>query len=431
MNTSNLIKLKRNGGSLKKNQLEALISGYVNDSVPDYQMAAFLMAVYFNGMTDEEIFSLVEVMLDSGDRLDFSSQGRFVVDKHSTGGVGDKVSIILAPLMASLGLAVPMISGRSLGHTGGTLDKLETIPGFRVDLTTEEFRNQVDKYGLAMIGQTMDICPADKKMYALRDVTGTIESIPLICGSIMCKKIAEGLDGLVLDVKVGNGAFMKTLDDARELGSRLVRIGTEFGISTDAVYTNMNQPLGQVAGLWCEVRESIDILHGGGPPDTLDVTLALGEKLLIQSGISSSKEDARKAMTRHLESGQAYEIFLDMVRNQGGDPLKIARPDSLHRPEFEEIVAAENSGFIESLDTYGIGMSLLEMGGGRKKTSDSIDHTSGIEFLAKQGQKVNEGDPVYRCFNSDREKLQTGVDMLKDTFSVGAGKIADELILTV
>jgi len=429
MNPSELIKLKRGGGTLSRKQLETFISGYVDDTIPNYQMAAFLMAVYFKGMTDEEIFSLVNVMLDSGDRLDFSAQKNFVVDKHSTGGVGDKVSIVLAPLMASLGLSVPMISGRSLEHTGGTLDKLETIPGFRVDLSTEEFKKQIHDSGLAMIGQTAEICPADRKMYALRDVTGTVESIPLICGSIMCKKIAEGLNGLVLDVKVGNGAFMKTFEDAQQLGSRLQSIGKQFGIVTDVVYTNMDQPLGRFAGLWCEILESIDLLKGEGPEDTLEVTLALGEKLLLQVGIASSSAEARIKMISALESGIAYETFLHMVRNQDGDPLKLASPEKLHRPEFENTITADGDGYITSMDTYKIGMSILEMGGGRKKTTDIIDPTAGVEFFKKVGDHVEAGETVYRCFNSDKAKLEVGTKILESSFETGSSASKQELIL--
>ena len=285
-----IIKQKQNGDHLSPIDLQKFILDYVSGLIPDYQMSALLMSIFFNGMNDDELFSLVEIMVNSGEKMDFSHLEKFTADKHSTGGVGDKVSLILAPLMAAAGLAIPMISGRGLGHTGGTLDKLETIPGFQVDLSLTECKKAVEKIGIVMMGQTQEICPADKKMYALRDVTGTIESIPLICSSIMSKKIAEGIEGLVLDVKFGNGAFMKNIEDAQTLGRMLIRIGEYFGINTNVVFSNMNQPLGKTAGLWCEVQEAIDSLQGNGPDDTMEITFELGSHLHQQAKISSTRD---------------------------------------------------------------------------------------------------------------------------------------------
>ena len=287
---SEIIKQKRNGGEISHTQIKDFIYDYLSGEIPEYQMSALLMAIFFKGMTDSEISALVDVMLNSGERMDFAHHNNYVADKHSTGGVGDKVSIILGPLLAAAGIAIPMLSGRSLGHTGGTLDKLETIPGYKVEIDLDDFRKQVDSIGIAMIGQTKEICPADRRMYALRDVTGTVESIPLICGSIMSKKIAEGIQGLVLDVKTGNGAFMKNIDDARKLGNTLKMIGKSFNINTDVVYTSMDQPLGNTTGLWCEVQESIEGLKGNGPNDTMQVTFELGAKLVVQAGLSKTHE---------------------------------------------------------------------------------------------------------------------------------------------
>ncbi|RMF08178.1 MAG: thymidine phosphorylase, partial [Candidatus Neomarinimicrobiota bacterium] len=289
---SELIIQKRSGRALDREELAWLIQSYVEGTLPDYQMAAFLMAVFFQGMSLEENITLTDLMIASGERMDFSHLPAFPCDKHSTGGVGDKVSLVLGPLLASVGLAIPMISGRSLGHTGGTLDKLESIPGFSVDQSLPRFRELVEEVGIGMIGQTAHICPADKKLYALRDVTGTVESIPLIGASIMSKKIAEGIRGLVIDLKVGSGAFMQTLEQGRALGSRLQAIGEAFGVRTDILYSNMDQPLGRAAGIWCEVLEAVDCLRGQGPRDTRALTLELSSVLVLQGGLADSRESA-------------------------------------------------------------------------------------------------------------------------------------------
>lgn len=413
---SEIILQKRNGQTLSNTDLKSFIRNYVDGDVTDYQMAAMLMAIYFQGMSDVEVSALVETMLHSGRTMDFSHLDAFVADKHSTGGVGDKISIILGPLMASAGLAIPMISGRSLGHTGGTLDKLESIPGFQVNLSLDKFQSLVETIGIGMIGQTEDICPADRKMYALRDVTGTVESIPLICGSIMSKKIAEGIQGLVLDVKVGSGAFMKTMDQAEALGSILKQTGLSFDVKTDVVYTNMDQPLGRFAGLWCEVREAIAGLRGDSdecPEDTQAVTYTLGNRLLLQAGLISNEKEGRKYQQDLIASGKAWEKFLEMVEAQKGDIAVVDNnPMKLHQPQFTRDYTAPIAGYIQKMDTTEIGWALTELGCGRRKTTDSVDFTAGMEFLHKTGDKVEKGEPLIRCFNSHENKLESALQML-------------------
>lgn len=426
---SEIIKQKRDGNEISHTQIKDFINGYLREEIPDYQMSALLMAIFFNGMTESEISALVDVMLNSGKRMDFSHHPDYVGDKHSTGGVGDKVSIILGPLLAAAGIAIPMLSGRSLGHTGGTLDKLETIPGFKVDIDLDDFRKQVDSIGIAMIGQTKEICPADRRMYALRDVTGTIESIPLISGSIMSKKIAEGIRGLVLDVKTGNGAFMKNIDDAHKLGDTLKKIGKSFNINTDVVYTSMDQPLGKTAGLWCEVQESIDGLKGNGPDDTMQVTFELGAKLILQAGLSKTHSEAIAFQKKLISNGKAYEKFLEMVEYQGGNPTDIENYSRLHQPKCIGELTAEQSGYIQSMDTYKIGLATIELGCGRKKTTDTVDPTAGIEFYKKIGDKVNRGDTLFKFFNSDNSKLNPTEKLLKDSIQIGEERVEHKLIL--
>ena len=423
-----IIKQKRDGAHLSKDHLGEFIQNYVEGSISDYQMTALLMAIFFNGMDDDELYSLVDIMVNSGEKMDFSNLECFVADKHSTGGVGDKVSIILAPLLAEAGLAIPMISGRGLGHTGGTLDKLETIPGFRVDLSLTEFRKAVEQIGIAMIGQTNEICPADRKMYSLRDVTGTIESIPLICSSIMSKKIAEGIQGLVLDVKIGNGAFIKKMEDAQTLGNMLKRIGRHFGITTDIVYSSMNQPLGTTAGLWCEVKESINSLKGNGTDDTMKITYELGSRLLLQAKISKTRNEAISLQKSIIQSGKGYEKFLDLVKNQGGSQKDIEQYTKLHSPQHTREISANRSGFIQYMDTYTIGLATVTLGCGRAKITDSVDPTAGMEFLKKTGEKVQKGEPLIRCFNSDKPKLQNTVNRLESVFQIGEKQIFHTLI---
>ena len=425
MNPTQLVQLKINGETIPQTELASFINAYVDEKIHDDEMTPFLKAVHAHGMTDEETITLTDIMLNSGDRLAFSNMDAYVADKHSTGGVGDKVSMVLGPIMAAAGLAIPMLTGRSLGHTGGTTDKLETIPGFQTSLTLDQFKANVETHGICIMGQTESICPADRKMYALRDVTDTIDSIPLICGSIMSKKIAEGIQGLVLDIKTGNGAFMKTIDQARSLGQILQKVGEAFHVKTDVVYSSMNQPLGRTAGLWCEMDESIAALKGDGAKDLMDVVFELGSKLLVQAGIIRGETAAVSMQENLIQSGKAYDKFEEMVSVQGGDLSQIKQ---LHQPKFELIVSAKSSGYVESMDTLNIGWAAVELGCGRRKKDDILDPTAGIEFMAKIGNKVQKGDPLFRCFNSNENKLNSALNYLLDSARIGSEKKTHTLL---
>ena len=425
MNPNQLVQLKINGETIPQTELASFINAYVDEKIHDDEMTPFLKAVHAHGMTDEETIILTDIMLNSGDRLAFSNMDAYVADKHSTGGVGDKVSMVLGPIMAAAGLAIPMLTGRSLGHTGGTTDKLETIPGFQTSLTLDQFKANVETHGICIMGQTESICPADRKMYALRDVTDTIDSIPLICGSIMSKKIAEGIQGLVLDIKTGNGAFMKTIDQARSLGQILQKVGEAFHVKTDVVYSSMNQPLGRTAGLWCEMDESIAALKGDGAKDLMDVVFELGSKLLVQAGIIRGETAAVSMQENLIQSGKAYDKFEEMVSVQGGDLSQIKQ---LHQPKFELIVSAKSSGYVESMDTLNIGWAAVELGCGRRKKDDILDPTAGIEFMAKIGNKVQKGDPLFRCFNSNENKLNSALNYLLDSARIGSEKKTHTLL---
>ncbi len=424
-----VIKRKRNGEPVPEPELRTFIEQYTTGTLPDAQMAALLMAIYFNGMSEEEIFTLTRIMIDSGEQVDFSHLDSYVADKHSTGGVGDKVSLILGPLMAASGLAIPMLSGRSLGHTGGTLDKLETLPGYRTDLSTKEFRHIVETVGISMIGQTADICPADRKMYALRDVTGTVESIPLICGSIMSKKIAEGIQGLVLDVKIGNGAFMKSLKEGKNLGAMLQKVGEAFGVHTDVVYSSMNQPLGRTAGLWCEVVESIDALKGNLADDLKQVTFTLGARLLLQAHRAHNEQEAFNIQQKCIDSGKAFNKFIEMVEAHGGNGRDVESSQQLHPPRFEHVLKSPATGYVQSMDTYALGMATVELGCGRKQADDILDSTAGMEFLVKIGDPVTAGDPLIRCFNGNKTKLDLARQRLVQAITIGSESVSQPLFL--
>ena len=425
MNPTQLVQLKINGETIPQTELASFINAYVDEKIHDDEMTPFLKAVHAHGMTDKETIILTDIMLNSGDRLAFSNMDAYVADKHSTGGVGDKVSMVLGPIMAAAGLAIPMLTGRSLGHTGGTTDKLETIPGFQTSLTLDQFKANVETHGICIMGQTESICPADRKMYALRDVTDTIDSIPLICGSIMSKKIAEGIQGLVLDIKTGNGAFMKTIDQARSLGQILQKVGEAFHVKTDVVYSSMNQPLGRTAGLWCEMDESIAALKGDGAKDLMDVVFELGSKLLVQAGIIRGETAAISMQENLIQSGKAYDKFEEMVSVQGGDLSQIKQ---LHQPKFELIVSAKSSGYVESMDTLNIGWAAVELGCGRRRKDDILDPTAGVEFMAKIGNKVQKGDPLFRCFNSNENKLNSALNYLLDSARIGSEKKTHTLL---
>jgi len=420
MDATQIITKKLNGDILSDSELEFIILSYVQNKINDDQMTDFLQSVKKNGMNLNETISLTRIMIDSGERIDFSQHKPYKADKHSTGGIGDKVSLVLGPIMASLGIAIPMLAGRSLGHTGGTIDKLETIPNFKTNLPIEEFKRNVERSGICIMAQTNSICPADKKIYALRDVTDTIDSLPLICGSIMSKKISEGIDGLVLDIKIGNGAFMKKLVMAKDLGSILKHVGESFNVSTDIVFSNMDQPLGNTAGMWCEVMESINALKGKGADDLMMVVFELGKKLILQSGIMETNEQAVQAQKNSISSGRAYEKFEEMVKNQQGnirDAIKV------NQPLFVKEITSNQEGFIESFDTAMIGWANVDMGCGRRTKSDILDNSAGIEFNVKIGDYVKKGDRIFRCFNSNMDKLEKACKVLNKTYSISKQKV--------
>jgi pyrimidine-nucleoside phosphorylase len=385
MHVPSLIERKRDGGELSSAEIAGLVRGYVSGEVPDYQMAAWAMAVFFRGMNDAETTTLTVEMRDSGDVFAWPKGTPPKVDKHSTGGVGDKVSLILAPLLACEGVWVPMISGRGLGFTGGTLDKLESIPGFRVDLGWPEMLSQLEKVGCFIAGQTGNFCPADKKLYALRDVTGTVASLPLIVASIMSKKLAESLDRLVLDVKFGRGAFMQKKEDAQKLADAMVAVGRGSGVETSALLNPMDQPLGRTAGNALEVAECVEVLRGGGPEDLIELTLDLASRL-----VPAKKEQLRS----RLADGSAWQKFIAMVEAQGGDVAALEKMREVHRAPVISEVPAPRDGTLTKLDALEIGRLCVELGAGRSKAGDAVDFAVGVVCLRKQGERVAKGEPV-------------------------------------
>ena len=426
MDVQKITNKKLEGDPLTDNELEFVIKSYVDNAIDDSSMGKFLKSIHLKGMEIDEIVSLTKIMIDSGETIDFSNLESYVADKHSTGGVGDKVSIILGPVLAALGIAVPMLAGRSLGHTGGTIDKLETIPGFRTDLSIADFKKNVERSGLCIMSQTNTICPADKKIYALRDVTGTIDSNPLICGSIMSKKIAEGIDGLILDIKIGNGAFMRTLAKGKQLGNLLKYVGEKFNVTTNVVYSNMDQPLGKTAGMWCEINESIQALKGNGAIDLMDVVFELGNKLIIDSGLTNTRSKATEMQIQCIDSGNAYDKFEEMVFNQGG---YIGKTSELNEPLFSKKVISEKNGFLKSFDTTALGWAAVQMGCGRINKNDKLDNTAGIAFNAKVGDQVNKGDSIMQCFGSDENKLDQAYSQLKETFQIAEEKVESQAMI--
>jgi pyrimidine-nucleoside phosphorylase len=405
-----LIAKKRDGHALSRDEIAFVIRGFVDGSIPEYQMSALAMAIFFQGMEDEETAALTQEMLLSGVRLEWPA-GSPVVDKHSTGGVGDKVSLVLAPLLASCGLRVPMISGRGLGPTGGTLDKLEAIPGFRTDLSISEMQDIVERVGCVITGATENLVPADRKLYSLRDVTATVPSIPLITASIMSKKLAESLNALVLDVKCGSGAFMKTRDQAVELAESLVRAGQRMGVRTTALVTDMNQPLGRMCGNANEVAETLECLAGGGPDDLRYVTLALGSELLVSAERCQNQAEAENLLIDRLDSGAAREVFEQMVVAQGGDLKNLCQVAS------EQAVLAERSGFITKMDTEALGMAVIDLGGGRRRMGDAVNHSVGIEMLVKIGDEIASGEPIANVFAE--RKVSAIVSRVSGAITIG------------
>ena len=406
MKAAQIIARKRDGQELTTEQIESFVAGYTDGSIPDYQMSALAMAICINGMQPAEIAALTAAMLHSGVTIDWQNSDVAKVDKHSTGGIGDKVSLILAPLLACCGLQVPMISGRGLGATGGTLDKLESIPGFRTDLSLDEIRRLTEQIGCVITGATAELAPADRKLYALRDVTATIPSIPLITGSIMSKKLAEGLDALVLDVKFGSGAFMKSQTEARQLAESLVAVGTRMNVATTGLLTDMNQPLGRMIGNAVEVDESIDALEGGGPEDLRELTLALGAELLVSTGIQSSTAAATAQLAELLDSGHARQKFQEMVAAQGGDL------DAPRRVATASEVLASRDGYVTTVDAERLGEVVIRLGGGRRVMSDSIDHAVGLEMLVRIGDVVQRGQPLMTVLADSDAAMEVRSDLI-------------------
>jgi pyrimidine-nucleoside phosphorylase len=413
-----LIEHKRDGGMLRPEQWAELIARYTAGEVPDYQMSALLMAVVWRGLGPEELAALTDAMIASGDRLRFDGFQRPRVDKHSTGGVGDKVSLLLAPMVASCGVAVPMMSGRGLGHTGGTLDKLESIPGFRTGLSLKETRAQVERIGCAMLGQTPEIAPADKRLYALRDVTGTVESIPLIAASIMSKKLAEGLTGLVLDVKTGSGAFMPQPERAIELARTMIGLGEARGCPTVALLTAMDRPLGRACGNALEVEESIEGLRGGGPEDLMDVTYGLGAEMLLLVGAAADREDARRQLREAVDSGRALETFARMIEAQGGNPAVVEDPGILPQARAVEVFRAPRTGIVSGVEPRRIGRAIVELGGGRRTVEDEIDPAVGFVITVKPGDPVRAGEPIASVFAGDENGIALGLAALDEAVTI-------------
>jgi pyrimidine-nucleoside phosphorylase len=408
-----LIERKRDGGRLEPGEWRALVTAYAVGHVPDYQMAAFLMAAYIRGLDRAETAALTEAMLASGATLDLAHIGVGRVDKHSTGGVGDKVSLVLAPLVASLGVAVPMMSGRGLGHTGGTVDKLESIPGFRTGLSLDEARRQVERIGCALIGQSTEIAPADRKMYALRDATSTVESIPLIAASIMSKKLAEGLTGLVLDVKRGSGAFLPELERGVELAQLMIHLGKSRGCAVVALITAMDRPLGRACGNALEVEEAIHTLRGEGPPDVLGVTYALGAEMLVMGGAAADRDAARRAMEVAISSGKAARKFEEIIEAQGGNPAVVDDPAALPQAGACELFLAPRAGVVARVDPRTVGRGVTDLGGGRTRMEDTVDPSVGFVITAKPGDRVESSEPLATVFARDRAGIESGLATLR------------------
>jgi pyrimidine-nucleoside phosphorylase len=413
-----LIAKKRDGQALSPEEIGRLIASLESGELADYQLTAWLMAVYFQGMTAEETAALTQAMLHSGQVIDLADVGRPKVDKHSTGGVGDKVSICLAPLVAACGVAVPMISGRGLGHTGGTLDKLEAIPGFDVHQDIASFRRIVAEVGVCMIGQTAELAPADKRIYALRDVTATVEAIPLIVASILSKKLAEGIDALVLDVKVGKGAFMKTLDRARELAHALVATGSAAGKSVRALLTDMSAPLGRTIGNALETREAIDVLHGEGPDDLVTCTLELGVEMLLAGGVESDAGAARARLEAAIASGEGARVLERMIEAQGGDPAVVEDPSRMAQAPHTVEIVADAEGVVTAIDALEVGLTGVAMGAGRTRADQAVDHAVGIELSAVRGERVEPGEPLAVLHVRDPEAADGWAVRIRQAFTI-------------
>ncbi|HUS06136.1 MAG TPA: thymidine phosphorylase [Bryobacteraceae bacterium] len=420
MRTVDLIHRKRDGEELSAEEISFVIEGYTRGDIPDYQMSAFLMAVFFSGMSDREVSSLTESMLNSGEVVDLSSIPGVKVDKHSTGGVGDKTSLIAAPLAAAAGVVVPMISGRALGHTGGTLDKLESIPGFRTNLTIDEFREQLLRLKLAFIGQTPQIAPADGKLYSLRDATATVESIPLIASSIMSKKLAVGLDALVLDVKVGSGAFMKKQTEARKLAQMMVGIGRRMNKRVQALITDMNQPLGYAIGNALEIMEVSQTLQNVGPEDLTKISLELAARMIFLGKLTATLEDAREIAQARLLDGSGYAKFKEVIEAQGGNPQVLDRFDLLPNASGAREILCPRPGYITAINAEDIGLASSMIGAGRDTKEDSIDPAVGVILEAKIGQKMDAGTVLCRIYHTSEDRLEEAAQLVEDAFRISS-----------
>jgi pyrimidine-nucleoside phosphorylase len=421
MRTVDVIRRKRDGGTLRRDEIEHFVAGVTDGSIPDYQAASLLMAILLRGMSPDETAQLTDSMVRSGVRVKFNGLSGVPVDKHSTGGVGDKTSLILAPLAIACGAAVPMMSGRGLGHTGGTLDKLESIPGFRTALTLEELREAVTAVGGALIGQTAEIAPADRRLYALRDVTGTVESIPLISASIMSKKIAEGIGALILDVKTGTGAFMKTLEDSRRLAQSLVAIGNASAVRTEAVVTRMDAPLGREVGNANEVIESIETLKGQGPPDLERLSVLLAARMLVLAGIAESQEAAEECVRGTLASGAGVEAFRRIIEHQGGDPRVVDDYGRLPHAPDEHRVTATRAGTVVRLEAEAVGRAAVALGAGRNTLDDVVDPAVGITIVAPPGTSVTAGETVLILRHRGGRGLEDATALLDEAIGIGDG----------
>lgn len=422
MRMVDIIIKKRNGEILTEEEINFVIEGYVKGDIPDYQMSALLMAIYFRGMNIEETISLTKKMAYSGKVLDLSSISGVKIDKHSTGGVGDKTTLIFAPLIASLGYPVAKMSGRSLGHTGGTIDKLESIPGFKTNISGEDFIKQVRDIGIAIVGQTEDFVPADKKIYALRDVTGTVDSIPLIASSVMSKKIASGSDVIILDVKVGKGAFIKDINSARELAKIMVGIGKGFGKKIVAVLSQMDQPLGYAVGNSLEVVEAIETLKGRGPKDLTELIITLGVQTLKLVGEFHDEESMKKKIVESLEGGKALTKFRELVRAQGGDVSVVDDYSPLLNAKLQKEIYSLDGGYVEDIDAYKVALSVMALGAGREKKEDKIDLSVGIKLYKKVGDKIEKNEPIVTFYANSSERLKKAQEIFKDAIRIGKKK---------
>ncbi|ACI19940.1 pyrimidine-nucleoside phosphorylase [Dictyoglomus thermophilum] len=422
MRMVDIIIKKRNGEALSEEEISFIVDGYVKGDIPDYQMSALLMAIYFRGMNLEETINLTRKMAYSGKVLDLSGIPGIKVDKHSTGGVGDKTTLVFAPLIASMGYPVAKMSGRSLGHTGGTIDKLESIPGFKTSMKDEEFIKQVKEIGIAIVGQTEDLVPADKKIYALRDVTGTVDSIPLIASSVMSKKIASGSDVIILDVKVGKGAFIKDINSARELAKIMVGIGKGFGKRIVAVLSQMDQPLGFAVGNSLEIVEAIETLKGGGPKDLKELIVTLGVETLKLIGDYKNEDEAKDKILEHLNSGKALLKFREMVKAQGGDVKIIDDYSPLLNAKVQKEIYSLEGGYVEDIDAHKVALSVMALGAGRDKKEDKIDLSVGIRLYKKVGDKIEKNEPIVTFYANEVERLKKAQEIFKEAIKIGNKK---------